>query len=82
MSSETTKENRCMRCKSRTETKRESGFYYDRYPGCQDHCEYGIADRNEREARRDKIAKERDEFYEWKRCKFQGETRSIKRFKS
>lgn len=73
MSSKTT--SKCRYCKP----KAEGG---DRYPGCQDHCEYGIADQNERKARRDKIAKERDKFYEWKTMKFQGVTRSTRRYRS
>lgn len=30
-----------------------------RYPGCQDHCEYGIKAKKEHEAKRDKIRKAR-----------------------
>lgn len=66
--------NRCKDCLPQS----EGG---DRYPGCQDHCRYAIDDRNELNARNDKIRKAKKSYYDYRDFKVEGVERVRRRLK-
>lgn len=53
----------------------------DRYPGCQDHCRYGVEDRIELDARNDKIRKAKKFEREYRDFKVGGVERVRRRLK-